>query len=60
MQRCRAYEAAGGLAYWRADFEACRTFYLEALDLARDIGDRALLSDALYNSAFGMLLPGGA
>jgi tetratricopeptide (TPR) repeat protein len=52
VQRCRAYEAAGGLAYWQADFEACRTFYLAALDLARRIGDRALLADALYNSAF--------
>ncbi|HEX2368741.1 MAG TPA: adenylate/guanylate cyclase domain-containing protein, partial [Acidimicrobiia bacterium] len=52
MERCRAYDAAGGLAYWRADFEECRTLYLAALDLARDIGDRALLADALYNSAF--------
>jgi predicted ATPase/class 3 adenylate cyclase len=51
--RCRAYEAAGGIAYWKAEFQDCATWYAAALELAREIGDPGLLADALYNSAFG-------
>lgn len=54
--RCRAMEAAGGIAYWRGDLESCRRFYLDALDLARRIKKPALVAEALYNAAFGVAL----
>lgn len=56
VSRFRALEAAGGIAYWRGDLESSRLFYLEALELARSIGDPSLLGDALYNAAFGVAL----
>jgi tetratricopeptide (TPR) repeat protein len=52
--RERALEAAGGLAYWQGDFEAARGFYSEGVDLARQIGDKARIANALYNLAFGL------
>ncbi len=55
--RCRAYEAAGGIAYWKAEFEDCFKWYAAALELARQIGDPELVADALYNSGFGMVFP---
>ncbi len=51
--RCRAYEAAGGIAFWKAEFEDCSKWYAAALELAREIEDPRLLADALYNAAFG-------
>jgi non-specific serine/threonine protein kinase len=54
--RCRAMEAAGSIAYWRGDLESCRRFYLDALGLARRIGQPALVAEALYNAAFGVAL----
>ena len=58
--RCRAYEAAGGIAYWKAEFEDCFRWYSAALELAREIGDPRLLADALYNAAFGQFYPADA
>ncbi len=55
--RCRAYEAAGGIAYWRTEFDDCASWYSAALELAREIGDPPLLADALYNSAFAQSVP---
>jgi predicted ATPase len=52
----RGHEAAGGLAYWRGDFEACKAEYGEALELARAIGDKKLIADELYNYAFGFFV----
>jgi len=49
----RGHEAAGSLAYWRGDFQACRKHYGIALELARAIGDRKLIADELYNYSFG-------
>ena len=44
-----AREAAGGLAYWQADMDAAEVHYQIALDLARQIGDPALIANAIYN-----------
>ncbi len=52
----RGHEAAGGLAYWRGDFKACREQYGLALEIARSIGDRKLIADALYNYSFGFFV----
>ena len=48
----RGHEAAGGLAYWHGDFETCRQHYRTALELAREIGDKKLIADELYNFSF--------
>ena len=49
--RARAFEAGGGIAYWRGRLEQGRTYYDAALDIARELGDRHLIADALYNGA---------
>jgi tetratricopeptide (TPR) repeat protein len=54
--RRRALEAAGGVAYWQADFQATRVYYEESLDLARATGDRKTIADALYNASFPLLV----
>ncbi|HMF41609.1 MAG TPA: adenylate/guanylate cyclase domain-containing protein [Polyangia bacterium] len=51
-ERERALEAAGGLAYWLADMQTTVACYDEALALARTIGDKARISNALYNASF--------
>jgi len=50
--RGAALEAAGGIAYWQADIDASRTWYGEALELARASGDKARIANAVYNMAF--------
>jgi predicted ATPase len=52
----RGHDAAGGLAYWRGDFQACRAHYARALELARSIGDRKLVADELYNFSFSFYI----
>ena len=49
--RARAFEAGGGIAYWRGRLEQGRTYYDAALDISRELGDRHLIADALYNGA---------
>jgi predicted ATPase/class 3 adenylate cyclase len=50
--RYAALEATGGIAYWQGTQDAALDLYLEALDVARGLGDRATLANALYNAAF--------
>ena len=50
--RAAALEAAGGIAYWQADLMAARSWYAEALALAREGGDERALANALYNLSF--------
>jgi predicted ATPase/class 3 adenylate cyclase len=50
--RARALGAAGGIAYWREDGSAAHELYRDALELARAIGDRALLAEALTNFGY--------
>jgi predicted ATPase/class 3 adenylate cyclase len=48
----RAYGAAGGVHYWRAEFGTTNRYYEAALEQARRSGDRAILAEALYNFGF--------
>jgi len=47
-----ALEAAGTLAYWLGNLEEMTRHYEEGLALARANGDRARISNALYNLSF--------
>ncbi|TMC40427.1 MAG: adenylate/guanylate cyclase domain-containing protein [Chloroflexi bacterium] len=51
-ERAQALEAAGGVAYWQADFEASERWYDECLALVRVAGDRRKIATALYNASF--------
>jgi predicted ATPase/class 3 adenylate cyclase len=53
--RVRALGALGGVAYWQGDYEGIRGPYEQAVEIAREIGDRRLLSRALFDLSF---LPG--
>jgi predicted ATPase len=48
----QALEAAGGLAYWMADFEQAREYYTRWLSIEREAGDRRGEAEALYNLSF--------
>jgi non-specific serine/threonine protein kinase len=50
--RARALSALGGIAYWQNDYEAVRRPYEEAVEIAREVGDRRLLSGALFDLSF--------
>jgi tetratricopeptide (TPR) repeat protein len=50
--RARALGALGGIAYWQNDYETTRDAYEEAVDIARELGEPRLLSEALYDLAF--------
>jgi hypothetical protein len=49
--RARALGALGSIAYWQSDPGYVEP-YLEALEIAREVGDRRLLSEALLNRSF--------
>jgi predicted ATPase len=51
-----ALEAAGGIAYWQADWATAKTWYAEALELVRQTGDDRALANALYNLTFSYAL----
>jgi len=50
--RARALEAAGGIAYWQGDMDACQVYYDESLELFRRGGDPQKIANALYNASF--------
>jgi len=50
--RARLVEALGGVLWWQADLAAMKPAYAEALELWRQIGDKAEIANALYNYAF--------
>jgi len=52
LDRARALEAAGGVAYWQGDMDACQTYYDECLALTRANGDAREIANALYNDSF--------
>ena len=56
--RLWALAAAGGLAYWQADQRRANDLYLEQLEVAGQIGDRAGEADARYNLAATMFIGG--
>jgi predicted ATPase/class 3 adenylate cyclase len=54
--RAAVLEAAGGVAYWHGDMSAARGHYAAALELERQLGDRAAIANALYNESFAYLM----
>ena len=52
LGRARALEAAGGIAYWQGDIDACQAYYDECLALTRAHGDAREIANALYNDSF--------
>ena len=50
--RARALGALGSLAYWQTDYERVPEHYGEEVAIAREIGDRRLLSRALLDLSF--------
>ncbi len=54
--RARALEAAGGVAYWRAEMDDAARFYEASLELCRQVGDPSAIANALYNFGFPMLI----
>jgi predicted ATPase/class 3 adenylate cyclase len=48
----RAYEAAGGIAYWQGDMPAAGRWYRRSLEWYRRVGDPARVANALYNYSF--------
>jgi predicted ATPase/class 3 adenylate cyclase len=48
----RAYDAAGGIAYWQGDMPAARAWYDGERDLAEQRGDEAGVAEAIYNASF--------
>ncbi|MGD0123697.1 MAG: adenylate/guanylate cyclase domain-containing protein [Candidatus Limnocylindrales bacterium] len=56
LERARALEAAGGVAYWRAEMATAMSYYEACLQLCRKIGDRRAIANALYNLGFPTLI----
>jgi predicted ATPase/class 3 adenylate cyclase len=54
--RARALEAAGSVAYWRAEMAEALVYYGASLELCREIGDRNAIANALYNLGFPTLV----
>ena len=52
IPRARALGALGGLAYWQNDYEAIAPLYEEAVEIAREAGDRRVLARALFDLSF--------
>ena len=50
--RVNALLAAGGIAYWREDMAAAQSLYTEAVSAARELGDKGILAEALYDLSF--------
>ena len=53
----RFAEGFGGVAYWQADPPAAERWYVEALRIWREIGDKGEIANALYNDAYADILP---
>jgi predicted ATPase len=56
VARAKALEAAGGVAYWRAQMPLAMDYYEASLELCRQTGDRRAIANALYNWGFPMLV----
>jgi predicted ATPase/class 3 adenylate cyclase len=50
--RARALGALGGISYWQNDYPPTRAAYEEAVDIARELGDRQLLASALLDLSY--------
>lgn len=59
--RMWAAAAAGSIAYWQADAETARAWYLEQERIAEALGDEVGMADAVFNLAHvGFLIDGDA
>jgi predicted ATPase/class 3 adenylate cyclase len=47
--RARCLSALGGIAYWQSDFATAAAAYEEALEIHRELGDRAATVQALFD-----------
>ena len=56
VERFAALEAAGGIAYWQGDNDAAQRVYDEAVAIAREGVDKAMLAEAVYNAAYPLLV----
>jgi predicted ATPase/class 3 adenylate cyclase len=54
--RLAAVTAAAGIAYWQGRAEEATGLYVEQLDLARRLGDRAAEADATFNGIYGRFI----
>jgi predicted ATPase/class 3 adenylate cyclase len=54
-QLARALEAAGGIAHWQGDSAAERSWYERAVAIARELGDRRMLANGLFNLSYAYL-----
>jgi predicted ATPase/class 3 adenylate cyclase len=50
--RAKAFEAKGGVSYWKGKWLESKPFYEEALALMRAHGTSSEIANALYNAAF--------
>jgi len=57
-ERAKGLTGAAGIAYWQNDYPAAIAWYEEAEGIIRDLGDRAWLADALYNTGTTAALAG--
>jgi len=57
LNRMRAFEAAGGIAYWRGEFEQAKDLYQRALENAETYADDADQANAAYNLSFVYGIP---
>lgn len=55
VARARALTGLGGLRYWEGDWRGVLAPYTEALEIYREVGDVAEISEAVYNLGFPML-----
>ncbi|MEO8228560.1 MAG: adenylate/guanylate cyclase domain-containing protein [Chloroflexota bacterium] len=50
--RLKALDAVGSLYYWRGEQVRAGELYAEALEIARTLGDRRSIADAMFNLSF--------
>jgi tetratricopeptide (TPR) repeat protein len=58
--RAVALGTLGSIAYWQHDYGRMIPLYEEALEIAREVGDRRLLAEALHNASFMRIARGEA
>ncbi len=52
----RALDAAGGIAYWRAELDQAFSWYEAQAEQARALGDRKAEAEALYNQSMSIAI----
>lgn len=56
LRLAKAHEAAGGVAYWQADFERARQHYERSLAIHRELEDEPGIANDLYNLVFTRII----